>query len=124
MEDINNRIDLLIKDLGITKTRFAESLHVSSQFISSLCSGAKQPSERTISDICREFNVSLDWLQSGNGEMYVQRSANEELGLMVASLMAEADESFRKRFVSAMLELPPEFWPELEKFIKKIAQDG
>lgn len=114
MEDINNRIDLLIKDLGITKTRFAESLHVSSQFISSLCSGAKQPSERTISDICREFNVSLDWLQSGNGEMYVQRSANEELGLMVASLMAEADESFRKRFVSAMLELPPEFWPELE----------
>ena len=55
--------------------------------------------------------------------MYVQRSANEELGLMVASLMAEADESFRKRFVSAMLELPPEFWPELEKFIKKIAQD-
>ncbi|MFR4594814.1 MAG: helix-turn-helix transcriptional regulator [Oscillospiraceae bacterium] len=123
MEDINNRIDLLIKDLGITKTRFAESLHVSSQFISSLCSGAKQPSERTISDICREFNVSLDWLQSGNGEMYVQRSANEELGLMVASLMAEADESFRKRFVSAMLELPPEFWPELEKFIKKIAQD-
>lgn len=123
MEDINNRIDLLIKDLGITKTRFADSLHVSSQFISSLCSGAKQPSERTISDICREFNVSLDWLQSGNGEMYVQRSANEELGLMVASLMAEADESFRKRFVSAMLELPPEFWPELEKFIKKIAQD-
>lgn len=123
MEDINNRIDLLIKDLGITKTRFAESLHVSSQFISSLCSGAKQPSERTISDICREFNVSLDWLQSGNGEMYVQRSANEELGLMVASLMAEADESFRKRFVSAMLELPPEFWPELEKFIKKIAQE-
>lgn len=123
MEDINNRIDLLIKDLGITKTRFAESLHVSSQFISSLCSGAKQPSERTISDICREFNVSLDWLQNGEGEMYVQRSANEELGLMVASLMAEADESFRKRFVSAMLELPPEFWPELEKFIKKIAQD-
>lgn len=123
MEDINNRIDLLIKDLGITKTRFAESLHVSSQFISSLCSGAKQPSERTISDICREFNVSLDWLQNGSGEMYVQRSANEELGILVASLMSEADESFRKRFVTAMLELPPEFWPELEKFIKKIAQD-
>lgn len=123
MDDINNRIDLLIKDLGITKTRFAESLHVSSQFISSLCSGAKQPSERTISDICREFNVSLDWLQNGSGEMYVQRSANEELGILAASLMAEADESFRKRFVTAMLELPPEFWPELEKFIKKIAQD-
>lgn len=123
MEGINQRIDILIKDLGITKTKFAESLHVSSQFISSLCSGAKQPSDRTISDICREYNVSLAWLQNGDGEMYVQRSANEELGLMVASLMGETDESFRKRFVSAMLELPPVFWSELEKFIKKIAQD-
>ncbi len=120
MDTINQRIDFLIKDLGITKTKFAESLHVSSQFISSLCSGAKQPSDRTVSDICREFGVSLAWLEDGVGEMYVQRSMNEELGLMVATLMGEADESFRKRFISAMMELPPAFWPEFEKFLKKI----
>lgn len=120
MDTINQRIDFLIKDLGITKTKFAESLHVSSQFISSLCSGAKQPSDRTVSDICREFGVSLAWLEDGVGEMYVKRSMNEELGLMVATLMGEADESFRKRFISAMMELPPAFWPEFEKFLKKI----
>lgn len=120
MDTINQRIDFLIKDLGVTKTKFAESLHVSSQFISSLCSGAKQPSDRTVSDICREYGVSLAWLEDGVGEMYVQRSMNEELGLMVATLMGEADESFRKRFISAMMELPPEFWPEFEKFLKKI----
>lgn len=120
MDTINQRIDFLIKDLGVTKTKFAESLHVSSQFISSLCSGAKQPSDRTVSDICREYGVSLAWLEDGVGEMYVQRSMNEELGLMVATLMGEADESFRKRFISAMMELPPAFWPEFEKFLKKI----
>lgn len=120
MDTINQRIDFLIKDLGVTKTKFAESIHVSSQFISSLCSGAKQPSDRTVSDICREYGVSLAWLEDGVGEMYVQRSMNEELGLMVATLMGEADESFRKRFISAMMELPPAFWPEFEKFLKKI----
>lgn len=123
MNAINERIAFLIKETGLTKTAFSRKVNLSQAFISEICSGSKAPSDRTISDICREFNVSLDWLQNGEGEMYVQRSANEELGIMVASLMAEADESFRKRFVSAMLELPPEFWPELEKFIKKIAQD-
>lgn len=123
MENVNSRIDFLIKDLGITKTKFSESIHVSSQFVSAICSGAKTPSERTISDICREFGVSLAWLQDGVGEMYVRRSANEELGLLVADLMAEADDSFRKRFTSALLSLPPEFWPDFEKFLKKIAGD-
>ena len=69
METINQRIDFLIKELGFTKTKFAESLHVSSQFVSSLCSGAKQPSDRTIADICREYGVSETWLRTGEGEM-------------------------------------------------------
>ena len=123
MDSINSRIDFLIKDLGITKTKFSESIHVSSQFVSAICSGAKQPSDRTIADICREFGVSLAWLETGEGEMYVRRSANEELALMVAELMGDADESFRKRFVTALLALPSEFWPEFEKFLKKISGD-
>ncbi len=123
MDTVNQRIDLLIKDLGITKTRFADAIHVSSQFVSSLCSGAKQPSDRTISDICRVFNVSLAWLQDGTGEMYIKRSATEDLAILFNGVLADADESFRKRFVSALLELPPEFWDEAEKFVKKLASD-
>ena len=123
MDTIGGRLILLMKDQQLTQTEFAERLHMTQPHVSALCSGRKPLTDRTISDICREFNVSLSWLQYGEGEMYVQRRANAELGLLVASLMSEADESFRKRFVSAMLELPPEFWPELEKFIKKLAQD-
>lgn len=54
--------------------------------------------------------------------MYVTRTMNLELAIMVNELMSEADDSFRKRFVSALLDLPPQLWPELEKFIKKISQ--
>ena len=56
--------------------------------------------------------------------MYVTRTMNQELLLMVNDLMSESDESYRKRFVTALLELPPEFWPELERFLKKLARDG
>ena len=124
MQTIGERISIVIKRSGLTKTKFAEQLHLSQQFISSLCSGAKQPSDRTIADICREFNVSEAWLRDGVGDMEVKRTMNQELALMVNDLMTEADESFRKRFVAARLELPPEFWPELENFLKNLPRDG
>lgn len=120
MNTINERIAFIIKDQGLTQSKFADRIHLTQAHVSRICSGTYIPTERTISDICREFNVSLAWLEDGVGEMYVQRSANEELALMVATLMGEADESFRKRFISAMMELPPAFWPEFEKFLKKI----
>ena len=120
MDTINERIAYLIKDLGCTKSDFAEKLCVTPSFISAVCSGKKQPSERTILDICRIFNVSAAWLQDGVGEMYVRRSANEELAILVNDLMSDADESFRKRFVSLLLALPPESWAAIEDFAKKL----
>ena len=122
MQTIGDRISLVIKRSGLTKTKFAEQLHLSQPFVSGICSGAKQPSDRTIADICREFNVSEAWLRDGIGDMEVKRTMNQELALMVNELMTESDESYRKRFVAALLDLPPEFWPELKRFLEKLAE--
>ena len=122
MQTIGDRISLVIKRSGLTKTKFAEQLHLSQPFVSGICSGAKQPSDRTIADICREFNVSEAWLRDGVGDMEVKRTMNQELALMVNDLMTESDESYRKRFVAALLDLPPEFWPELKRFLEKLAE--
>lgn len=122
MGTISERIAFLIKDQHETRTSFAEKINLSQPFVSGLCSGAKQPSDRTISDICRVFSVSEAWLRDGEGEMYVRRSANEELAILVNDLMSDADESFRKRFVTALLELPPDLWSAFEKFVKDLAQ--
>lgn len=124
MGTISERIAFLIKDQHETRTSFAEKINLSQPFVSGLCSGAKQPSDRTISDICRVFSVSEAWLRDGVGEMYVRRSANEELAILVNDLMSDADESFRKRFVTALLELPPEFWPDFEAFLKKLQKES
>lgn len=120
MNTINDRIAYLIKDLGITKTKFAETINLSQPFVSAVCSGSKMPSDRTISDICREFNVSLAWLEDGKGEMYVQRSENERMAMLFTDVLAEADESTRKRGIAAALEMPPEFWDNILEYAKKI----
>lgn len=123
MNTINDRIALLIKDLGITRSSFADRIRVSRPFVSELCSGVKQPSDRTIADIAREFGVSLAWLEDGEGEMYVKRSANEELALLVSNIMSDADDSFRKRFITLLIALPPEDWGKIERFIDELQQN-
>ena len=123
MNTVNERISFLIKDQGLTQSKFADRIHLTQAHVSRICSGTYVPTERTISDICREFNVSLAWLQDGVGEMYIQRSANEELGLLVADIMSDADDSFRKRFISLLMALPPEDWGKIERFISDL-QNG
>ena len=120
MDTINSRIEFLIKDLEITKTSFAEQLHVSVAFISGLCSGVKNPSDRTISDICRVFGVSEAWLRDGTEPMYVQRSENERMAMLFNDVLAEADESTRKRGIAAALDMPPAFWDNILEYAKKI----
>ena len=120
MDTINSRIEFLIKDLEITKTSFAEQLHVSVAFISGLCSGVKNPSDRTISDICRVFGVSEAWLRDGTEPLYVQRSENERMAMLFNDVLAEADESTRKRGIAAALDMPPEFWDNILEYAKKI----
>ena len=120
METINERIAFLISDLGISKTKFAERLNISPSFVTRICAGYKIPSDRTSSDICREFNVSLAWLEDGEGEMYVQRSENERMAMLFTDVLAEADESTRKRGIAAALEMPPEFWDNILEYAKKI----
>lgn len=124
MSTINDRIAYLIKDLGITKTKFAETINLSQPFVSAVCSGSKIPSDRTISDICREFNVSLAWLQDGTEPMYVQRSENERMAMLFNDVLAEADESTRKRGIAAALDMPPEFWDNILEYAKKITGSG
>ena len=123
MDTINQRIDFLIKALGFTKTKFAESLHVSSQFVSSLCSGAKQPSDRTIADICREYGVSETWLRTGEGEMKQKLTRNQEIAEFMASIMRDPDDAPRKRFISIVSKLGVEEWQLLAEIAKKMAED-
>ena len=100
METINERIAWCIKDSGLTKTAFAERINVGQPFISQLCSGAKNPSDRTIADICREFNISELWLRTGEGEPHIQRDEDEEF-LEVMEQIHMSDDDLIKRIIKA-----------------------
>lgn len=119
--DINDRIKSIRIDSGLSQTAFAERLGTTRGVITNLEFKKTTPNDAFLGLICREFGVSQSWLQTGEGEMFLPRSKNEELALMVANLMAETDDSFRKRFVSAFLAFPPDKLAVLEEFIDLLA---
>ena len=121
MNDLNGRISLLIQELDMKKTTFAEKLNVSQAFISQLCSGVKQPSDRTIADICREFNVNETWLRTGEGEMFRPMSRNEELFEFLNTAVEE--DGIKVRLLTVMARLSEDQWELLADMARKLAEE-
>ena len=108
MPTINDRIVELIDTFGIKKIQFAEKLGISTAYASQLCSGARTPSDRTIADICREFHVRREWLESGEGPMRLPEP-DEDLDY-INRLLADDDAEtvrFIKNFFRAYNSLTP-----------------
>lgn len=123
---MNDRIRQVRKTAAISQEEFGKQLGLSRQYITLVETGERVPSDRTIRDICRIFNVNETWLRTGDGEMYAQRSRHEEMSALVESLMADDPESFRSRLVTALLRFDPNGpeWEVLERIYESIAAEA
>lgn len=122
VEHLNERINAIIKEKGITKTAFADRINISQAFVSQMCSGASQPSNRTIADICREFDVDEHWLRTGEGDMFVHLSRNEELADFFSDILTD-ENGFRTRLISALARLDTDQWKLLEQVADNLIKE-
>ena len=102
--DVNSRIAEIVKQSGLTKTAFAARINISQPHLSKMCLGETRPSDRTISDICREFGISETWLRTGEGSMKVQVSQKKVLA-KAFSRLAEKDDPKREAVLSIIMEM-------------------
>ncbi len=123
MDKIGERIAAVIKSLSIKKTEFARQLNVSQPYISELCVGKKKPSDRTIYDICREFKVNEKWLRTGEGEMFLKPTKDEELRDFVDDILESESTDFRRRLISALAKLDTEKWKVLEEIASTLSNE-
>lgn len=117
---MNERIALVRKSLGLTQEKFAEQVGLSRNFMWMIESGTRVPSDRTISDICREFNVSETWLRTGEGEMFNQITQSEKIAAFLGDITENDGDDFKRRFVEMLAELEPEDWKLLERMAEKL----
>lgn len=69
---MNTRIKEIREAKGLSQADFAEMLKLKRNSISLIEVGKRNPSDRTIIDICNTFNVSEEWLRTGVGEMFIK----------------------------------------------------
>ena len=67
--DIGDRIKVVRDKFELSQAEFGEKLSLERSAVSLMERGLRNVTERTIKDICREFNISLIWLKEGIGDM-------------------------------------------------------
>lgn len=84
---MNERLKELRKTLKLTQQEFADRLNIKRGAIANYEIGRNAPIDAVISLICKEFSVNEDWLRTGEGEMFKERSPSEEIGYYVEDLL-------------------------------------
>ena len=117
---MNERLKRLRKELDMTQQEFAEGIGIKRNTMATYESGRNEPIDAVISLICTKYNVNENWLRTGEGEMFVEMSYDDEIAQFVGQVMGEEDDSFKKRLISGLAALDDNGWKVLEDFLDSI----
>lgn len=121
MSTINERLDKVVSASGLSKTAFAKRINVTQQYVSKMVVEG-MPSDRTISDICREFGVDEVWLRHGEGEMFRPRSRKDAISAYMGQLLGNQRSEFEEDIIEFMANTRPEFWDMLIEELRPLAK--
>lgn len=77
MSSINERVKEVRLHFNLTQIQFGKRTCMSQGQLTSVETGKRNVTDRTIKMICSEFNVSEDWLRCGTGDMIVEKRKTE-----------------------------------------------
>lgn len=118
---MHERIKAVRKALGLTQQAFADRLNIKQNTVAVYELGRIAPSDRTISDICRIWNVSEAWLREGAGEMFQPRTRRDEIAAFMGDLLS-GPEDFKTRLISVLANLDDAQWALLADMAEKLAE--
>ena len=122
METVGERIKSVRNMLNLTQQAFSERLGLKRNTIGSYEINAGVPSDRTISDICREFGVNEIWIRTGEGEPFQEETRQEQI-MRFATQTVKGSDEFRKAFVSMLAKMDADDWGNLEKLFDNLANE-
>ena len=108
MED---RIKKIRKHFGLKQSELAERIGVKAATITSYETGLRAPSDTVVISICRELGVREEWLRTGEGDMLLPVSEDDELMQALAYLQVNEKDPVRDLLIA--------YWklPENEKAV-------
>lgn len=117
---MKDRLKKLRKTLDLTQQAFADRIGMKQNTIAQYEMGRTIPSDAIIFSICREFNVNENWLRTGEGDMFMEMSRDEQIEKFIGDLLHGEEDSFKRRLISGLAALDENGWKVLEDFLDSI----
>ncbi|MCH1984191.1 helix-turn-helix domain-containing protein [Ruminococcus sp. OA3] len=117
---MNKRIKEVRLSKNLTQEKFANIINLKQNTIALIESGKRNPSDRTISDICQKFGVNEVWLRTGEGgeeNMFTKVDENDKFSLNLGKLSITENQT-AKNMLNAIAEASPEKLKHIEEFMK------
>ncbi len=105
---MNERLKELRKALNLTQQAFADAIGVKRNTVATYEIGRNEPIDAVIKLICDRFRVNEIWLRTGEGEMFIELSEDDELQQLIDESMRDESGEFKRRLAAAIMKLTPE----------------
>ncbi|MDR0312894.1 MAG: helix-turn-helix transcriptional regulator [Treponema sp.] len=100
---VNERLAQARKSLKLTQREFAEKISVATGFIAAMEIGDRKVNPRIMKLVSTIFNVNLQWLETGEGEMFYTDTEKEIEEII--SLYKRLNPFFKKFIIRQLREL-------------------
>lgn len=120
MEDLRDRIANIRNLLHKSQEEFGNILGVTKSTISLLETKKREPSERLLRDICREFDVNEVWLRTGEGgddNMFTKINQEDRYSISLGRLTV-SENKFIQNAIITLEKTDPEKLKVIEEFMK------
>lgn len=119
--EINDRLKMIRKDLGLSQSKFGEAIDISCSQIACLENKHRELTDRVINDICREYMVNKEWFINGTGEMYVCPEEDAQLMAAIAKITTTSNDKI-KSIAKKLVELDDMYIDSLEVFVNGLVK--
>lgn len=125
MNGIGDRVKQLRLHLNLTQLEFGNRVNLSQNYVWMIETNKRTPSDRTISDICREFGVNELWLRHGDegGPMFRELSRKDAIAAYMGQLLGGQRTELEEKIIEFMGRTTVKEWNMLLDIMRPLVEE-
>lgn len=125
MSNPNERFRETRKACGKTQEEWGSIIGITRAGITDIEAGRRNVTDKHLVALSNysEKSIDINWIKTGEGEMFKKRTRNQELLAFANDVMADVDASFKKRLLLALSKLNESDWETLAKIADELTKE-
>ena len=117
---MNSRVKAVRLALGLSQDEFGKKLGLTRGAITNIELNKVDVKPNFADLLCSIFNVNGLWLRTGEGEMFLKLSRDDEIAAYVGRVLKDESAFYQQKLLLFLSRLSPEMLAELEKVADEI----